>query len=195
MWIWDVESGKRKVTTSRDANQVNGPGEGHKALVFRDGSHYVLNMTKGVDRVIQFGVNVLRLESDRTPPARYRRKAASTAYLARSASPEDIAEFQWRLSTGISTVLMALMAIPLSRVAPRRGKYGKVTAAIVLFFVVYNLSLIAKTWVEKQVVDAMPGIWWVTVLHAVLVVMLLPVPNPLRTCRWRLFRAAGGARS
>jgi len=195
VWIWDVEPGKRKVTTSRDAHQVNGPGQGSKALVFRDGSHYVVNMTKGVDRVIQFGTNVLRLESDRTPPARYRRKAASTAYLARSASPEDIAEFQWRLSTGISTVLMALMAIPLSRVAPRRGKYGKVTAAIVLFFVVYNLSLIAKTWVEKQVVDTMPGIWWVTALHAVLVMMLLPVPNPLRSCRWRLSRAIGGSRS
>lgn len=180
VWIWEMGSGRQKVTTARSAHQINGPGEGQKALVFRDGYHYVLNRKKGTDRIIHFSENVFQLDTDRTPPAKYRRKAASTLHLARSPEPEDIAEFQWRLSTGISTVLMSMLAIPLSRVAPRRGKYGKVTIAIVLFFAFYNLNLIAKTWVEKQVVDAVPGIWWVTALLGVLVLVMLPGRNPFR---------------
>lgn len=179
VWIWELGSGKQKVTTAQNAHQINGPGEGQKAIVFQDGYHYVLNQKKGTDRIIHFSENVFQLDPARTPPPKYRRKAASTVHLARSPEPEDIAEFQWRLSTGVTTVLMSLLAIPLSRVAPRRGKYGKVTAAIVLFFVFYNLNLIAKTWVEKRVVGSMPGIWWVTVLLGILVLLLLPARNPL----------------
>jgi lipopolysaccharide export system permease protein len=178
--VWELESDRRKVTTARDAHQIDGPGEGQKAIVFRDGYRYVLNRKTGADLITHFSKSVFRLDTDRTPPAEYRRKAASTLHLARSPAPEDMAEFQWRLSTGISTVLMSLLAIPLSRVAPRRDKYGKVTLAIVLFFTFYNLNLIAKTWVEKQVVGAVPGIWWVTALLGVLVLIMLPGRNPFR---------------
>ncbi len=180
VWVWKLGAEKRKVTTARNAYQMDGPGPGEKSIVFQNGSHYVLNLKTGTDRHIEFQKNVLRLESARLPPPEYRRKAALTAQLAQSTNPKDIAEFQWRLSTGLSTVLMALLAIPLSGIAPRRSKYGKVTAAIVLFFVFYHLSLIAKTWVEKQVVDAVPGIWWVNTLIAALVTTLFLAPILLR---------------
>jgi len=183
-WIWEFDSDKRKVTTAQSAYQINGPKQGQKAIVFQNGNHYILNLKTGTDRIIGFQQNIYQLESDQTPPAKYQRKAALTEYLAKSRVPADVAEFQWRLSTGISNLLMALLAIPLSRVAPRRSKYGKVIVAIILFFVFYNLSLIAKTWVEKQVVGAVPGIWWVTTLHALLVMILLPAYNPFRHIRW-----------
>ncbi len=191
VWIWKFESEKREVTTSKNAYQVNGPVQGQKTLVFEDGYHYVLNLKTGADRLARFQKTVYKLDSARIPPAKYRRKAASTAHLSRSVDPVDIAELQWRFSTGLSTILMSLLAIPLSRVAPRRSKYGKVVVAIILFFVFYNLSLIAKTLVEKQMVDAFPGIWWVSVLHALLVLAILPVPSPLRYKVWRRSRTNG----
>jgi len=40
---------------------------------------------------------------------RYRRKAASTLQLIGSPRLEDIAELQWRLSTPLSTVMLALL--------------------------------------------------------------------------------------
>lgn len=192
VWVWDLGSGKREVTAAQNAYQVNGPGRGEKAVVLRNGFHCVLDMKTGADYYIWFKENVLRLENVRTAPPEYRRKAALTAHLALSPDPKDIAEYQWRLSTGLSTVLMSLLAIPLSRVAPRRSKNGKVIGAIILFFVFYNLNLIAKTWVEKQVVGAVPGIWWVNVLLAVLVLILLPVPSALRSSTWRRYLANGG---
>jgi len=195
VWIWKFESGKREVTTSQNAYQINGPIQGKKAIVLQDGYKYVLNLHTGTDHLIRFQNAVFQLDPARSPPDKYRRKAASTAHLAQSRDPEDIAEFQWRLSTGLSTILMSLLAIPLSRVAPRRSKYGKVVVAIILFFVFYNLSLIFKTWVGKQVVGAVPGIWWVSILYALLVLILLPVPSPLRYKLWRRSQTNGGKES
>lgn len=193
VWIWEFGTGRRKITSAHSASQINGPGQGRKTLVFRDGYHSILDLGKNTEKLFSFRQNVLQLEPNRDRPDKYRRKAASTAHLARSTNPADVAELQWRISTGISTVLMSLLAIPLSRVSPRRSKYGKVVAAIVLFFLFYNLSLIAKTWVEKEVVGAVPGIWWVSCLHVALVLLLLPIRSPLRRIPWRRVRTNGGA--
>jgi lipopolysaccharide export system permease protein len=190
-WIWVIREEKREVTTAQDAYQLTGE-DGQKTIVLKNGYHSVVNMKTGGDRAIRFDENSFQIASAKNGPATYRRKAASSERLAASSQPKDIAEFQWRLSTGLSTVLMALLAIPLSRVAPRRSKYGKVTAAIVLFFVFYNLSLIAKTMVEKKVVGAVPGIWWVNALLAIIVIVLLPVPNPLLRILERRSNSGGG---
>jgi lipopolysaccharide export system permease protein len=194
-WVWELGSEKREVTTAQNAYEIDGPEEGQRAIVFLDGYHYVLNLKEGTDRLLRFQKTVFPLKSARTPPSEYRRKAASTAHLARSSDSADIAEFQWRLSTGLSTILMALLAVLLSRVAPRSGKYGKVTAAIILFFVFYNLSLIAKTWVGKQVVGAVPGIWWVHVLNAALVLILLLGSSPYQYSLSRRSRTREGTKS
>ena len=103
-------------------------------------------------------------------------KSATTASLARSDDSEEIAEFQWRLSTPLATVLLAMLGVPLSRSSPRRGKYAKVTLAVVIFAVYYNLSALAKKWVEKGVLDTIPGIWWVQLLLAGLLLALLWKP-------------------
>jgi lipopolysaccharide export system permease protein len=195
VWIWELVHGKREVTTAENAYQINGPEERQKSIVLQNGYHYVLNLGTGGDHIIQFQENAIHLKSVRNGTAKYRRKAASSGHLAGSSNPKDIAEFQWRLSTALSTVLMALLAIPLSRVAPRRSKYGKVTAAIILFFVFYNLSLIAKTWVEKGVVGTLPGIWWVNALLALLIMLLLPFPTPIQRIVRRCSRRNGGTGS
>jgi lipopolysaccharide export system permease protein len=191
-WIWVIRSDKREVTTAENAYQINGVGNEQKTIVLQNGYHSVLNLKTGGDRVIRFDENSFQIAPAKDGDGRYRRKAAPSDQLAKSSAPKDIAEYQWRLSTGLSTVLMALLAIPLSRVAPRRSKYGKVSTAIVLFFVFYNMSLIAKTLVEKKVVGAIPGIWWVNALLAVLVMALLPVPNPLARIWGRRSRTIGG---
>jgi len=178
VWIWEISPEKREVTTASEAYQINGSGDGEKTILLHNGYHYVLELKNGNDRIVRFQENMFQLDSAKKESGRYRQKAAPTELLALSSVPVDIAEFQWRISTGITTLLMALLAIPLSRAAPRRSRYGKVVVAIILFFLFYNLSLIAKTWVEKSVVGSFPGIWWVNALHLILIAILLPIPSP-----------------
>jgi lipopolysaccharide export system permease protein len=43
----------------------------------------------------------------------------------------------------------------------------------VIFAVYYNVSAVAKSWVEKGFVGPVPGIWWVQVLLAAMLAVLL----------------------
>jgi lipopolysaccharide export system permease protein len=116
---------------------------------------------------------VLEWEKPRALSEEYKRKAAPTWQLARSDSLKDIAEFQWRLSMPVAAFLMGLLGFPLSRAKARQGKYAKLFVSVLCYVIVYNLSLMAKTWVEHGVVGTVPGIWWVHLLLGVLVVGLL----------------------
>ncbi|MEJ2202066.1 MAG: LPS export ABC transporter permease LptF, partial [Desulfuromonadaceae bacterium] len=174
VFVWKITPEGREVTFASEVYQIEDPEQGSKTLVFVNGHHYILKDETGSDRMGTFQGSSLPLKTERDIPVQYRRKAAATATLATSADPEDFAEYQWRLSTGLSTVLLALLALPLSRVAPRRGKYGKVLTAIIVFFIYYNLSLVAKTWVEKQLIAPFPGIWWPHLGLAGLLLFLLP---------------------
>ncbi len=106
---------------------------------------------------------------DETPPE-YSSVAASTAHLVHSSSARDIAELQWRLSTPLSTILLGLLAIPLSRGRPRQNRYEKFGVAILIYSTYYLLCTSARTWVQHGVIGGFPGIWWAP---AILVLLLL----------------------
>lgn len=143
---------------------------GEKTIVFVDGHQYTLSRDGSRDRMIRFGTMSVRLKEKELKPE-YKRKAAPTLQLAASTDPYDIAELQWRLSTALSTVLLGLLGIPLSRAAPRQGKYAKLLTAVIIYAVYYNLVAIARNWVEQGVVDPMPGIWWAHALLGCTVVL------------------------
>jgi len=98
----------------------------------------------------------------------YKVKAQSSQALRTQQDPKGKAEFQWRLSTSLSTLLLALAAVPLSRSLPRRGRYAKILVALLVYALYMNLLTVAKTWVEQETVST---IWWVPALLALLVVV------------------------
>ncbi|GBQ19011.1 LPS export ABC transporter permease LptF [Gluconacetobacter sacchari] len=87
--------------------------------------------------------------------------------------PADVAEFQWRLSTPLTTLLLAMLAVPLARGRPRQNRYGKLGTAILIFFVYYLLYTSARTWVQHGRVPPIPGIWWAPGLLAILTAFML----------------------
>jgi lipopolysaccharide export system permease protein len=116
---------------------------------------------------------LVKLDNPNDAPIGYKRKAAPTWQLARSLASPDIAELQWRLSTPVSAFLLGLLGFPLSRARPREGKYAKLFMSALTFAAFYNLQLVAKTWVEQDVVKSIPGLWWPHLLLALLIVGLI----------------------
>lgn len=90
-------------------------------------------------------------------PVAYRPKAAPTPRLWASSRNEDRAEMQWRMSTAVSTLLLALIAVPLSRTRPRSGRYARVLLAAAIYALYYNFIGIARTGVEQGV---LAHLWW-----------------------------------
>jgi len=172
-----------QVIYAQKANQHLEPATGKQIIVFTDGYLYEFSRRGEKGRIIQFEQSAMPLEPNGNIQPKYRIKAASTGSLAFSDDSEEIAELQWRLSTPLATILLALIGVPLSRSSPRQGKYAKMMVAVVIFAFYYNLSAIIKKWVEKGVLDTLPGIWWVQLLLAGLLLLLLWQPSGL--FRWR----------
>jgi lipopolysaccharide export system permease protein len=172
-----------QVIFARQANQTVEPTTGKKILVFSDGYLYEFSRAGEDGHVIQFERSGLPLDPKEDLHPKNRVKAESTVALARSDNSKEIAEFQWRLSTPLACILLALIGVPLSRSSPRHGKYAKITTAVVIFAVYYNLSALTKKWVERGVVDTNPGIWWIQLLLAGLLLILLW--QPTMEFRWR----------
>ncbi|MFZ0219776.1 MAG: LPS export ABC transporter permease LptF [Candidatus Aquirickettsiella sp.] len=78
-------------------------------------------------------------------------------------------ELQWRLSAPISILLLALLAIPLSRVNPRQGKYLHILPAIIIYIMYLNLLLVGRNWIENGNISYRWGIWWI---HGLLILTI-----------------------
>lgn len=152
-------------------------------LVLLNGHLYTLDRNGSQDLTVSFQEMTLRLADQDGELLGYKRKAVATTVLATSNDPEDIAEFQWRVSRPLSTLLLSLLGVPLSRAAPRQGKFAKGLTAILIYAVYYNVSAMAKTWVDRGVVGSIPGLWWSEILLAAFLIMLLLWPR--LTFRWR----------
>lgn len=57
------------------------------------------------------------------------------------------AELQWRLSVPIMVLTLTLVALPLSRVNPRSGKFAKILPAILIFIVYANFMFVTRNWI------------------------------------------------
>ncbi|MDL1960984.1 MAG: LPS export ABC transporter permease LptF [Deltaproteobacteria bacterium] len=172
VFIQDEHNGTLQVTYAKQVYQKVDMTSGDRILFFLNGYRYEFALNRKADQILKFKQFIIHLPKE-TVPVEYKSKAASIMQLARSDDPEDIAEFQWRLSMPLSTVLLGLLAVPLGRTTLQQGKCIKTPVAVVIFAVYYNSILMAKTWVEHGVVDTVPGIWWVHALLACLFLALI----------------------
>jgi lipopolysaccharide export system permease protein len=68
---------------------------------------------------------------------------------------------QSRASTPLMALILTLVAVPLSRLRPRQGRYARVGFAIVVYFVYSSLLSAVKVWLEKGDLPPAVGVWWV----------------------------------
>jgi len=176
VFIRTEREGRLQVIYAGKAKQSKVPASGKQILVFSDGYLYEFSRTGDDGRVLQFEKSAIPLDPKENLQLKYRVKTATTGSIARSTDRKVIAEFQWRLSMPLATIMLALLGVSLGRSSPRRDKYAKVTTAVVIFAVYYNLSALAKKWVEKGIIDTFPGIWWVQFLMVGLLLYLFRQP-------------------
>ncbi len=160
--------------------EQRGIGEEVQTLVLYDGQRYEGSPGNGEFRVVQFSEHGIPV---RVPPANGksdRRERKPTSQLLNSADPADQAELQSRISFPVMTVILTLIAVPLARLKPRQGRYGKMALAFLIYFV-YAMGLnAAKPWVEKGTVPTAIGLWWVHALMLGFGLVLLLRANPIR---------------
>jgi lipopolysaccharide export system permease protein len=82
-------------------------------------------------------------------------------------------ELHWRIAVPMVLLVMALLAVPLSYIAPRQGRYGKVGFALLAFIVYFNLMALTRSQLEDGVVPMALNFWWVHLVFLLLTLVLI----------------------
>jgi lipopolysaccharide export system permease protein len=100
-----------------------------------------------------------------------------TAGLISSSDPTHVAELHWRIGVPLATLILALIAVPLSRIQPRQGRYGRLMIGLLVFIIYFNLLSAGKAWIEQGTVSGSVGLWWVHALMLSFALAMLGIQN------------------
>lgn len=90
--------------------------------------------------------------------------------LWKSQNLKDWVELHWRISIPIMMVILSILAVPLSYIAPRQGQFGKVGYAFLAYLFYFNLMVFSRSQIEIGMIPSVINFWWV---HAVFIVLTL----------------------
>ncbi|MCU7799337.1 MAG: LPS export ABC transporter permease LptF, partial [gamma proteobacterium symbiont of Lucinoma myriamae] len=160
------------VLASDNANIVIDSKQGSRYLVFQNGNRYDGSAGSLDYRFIKFRDYGVLMEGKQPEKIVVGRKAMSTLELLNDSALSYKAELQWRISQILMMIILAIIAVPLSKTAPRQGRYGKMALAILLYIGYSNLLVLAMNWLRKGVISPAIGMWWVHILFLLLFIIL-----------------------
>lgn len=186
LFVQQRDKGQLSIFLSDSAVEHRDEESGYRLLRLRDGRRYDLDIDGGAHAITRFHEFVIRTPLGDVPKDDLQEETRPTSSLLGSIDPGQRAEIQWRLAMPISTLLLVGLAVPLSRVEPRQGKYARVLVAIVIYLAYRHLLGMAKNWVAGGVLGPLPGFLGVHALCLVIAVVLFA-----RESGW-LHRRLGG---
>jgi lipopolysaccharide export system permease protein len=146
---------------------------------FYDGFNYLLDHRGKQDLTLEFGELLVRLPNVEARE-RYRRRAETTLNLSMSDRPKDIAEYQWRITTPLAVVLLALLAVPLSRTTPLESRFRNFAIALLVYIALFSMISMLRTAIEQERMGALPGLWTAYAVEALLLAILVSRPRVKR---------------
>ena len=166
-----------EVVIAERGEQLESDDENTRVLVLHNGRRYEGIPGTARFRVVEFAEHGIPYELPSLEPSEPRPRAMAFAELFRSDEPEHIAEMQWRISVPLSTLLLAVLAVPLSRSQPRAGRYGRIGVGLLVFIIYLNMLNAAKAWIEQGSLSPLLGLWWVHGCVLLFTLGLLAVQN------------------
>jgi lipopolysaccharide export system permease protein len=179
------------VTAARGHQQVD-PQSGDTYLILEDGYRYEGQPGDSQFKIIHFARHGILLEEQAVTPAVRNIVASPTPALWGNPGNYQKAELQWRIAMPVATILLAALAVPLSRSGPRQGRFAKLFIAVVIYAVYVNFLAVARSWMEHGVISAGLGLWWV---HGALLAVILILMGRQAGMPWLMLRLSGKAPS
>lgn len=157
--------------------QVFEDESGSQRLVLGDGIRYHSDADNGEFQSVAFDKYYIEIK-DQEVEHQYRKLSAlPTSKLFDDAEPELFAQYratiQWRVAFPLACIILTFIAVPLSVVNPRQGKFAKMLPALMLFLGYFLLLTAMRSGVEKQAIPNYIGMWPVHVSALFMGVTLL----------------------
>ena len=183
--------GSMTLMLAREARLEAGAGEGgQRYLILSEGYRHDLTPGALPVRSTEFVNYGLRMEERQAGHEISKEQALPTSTLLVSAASGARAELQWRISLPLLVPVVVLLALPLSRVSPRQGRYLKLLPGILLYLLYLSLLLSGRGAMEDGRLPVSIGLWPIHGLF-LLIALLLNLVTPARL--WLMRRRAANA--
>ena len=177
-----------EVAVAKRATHAVSPDLSLSIITLYDGERYEGIPGQANFRTVKFAENVIPVRLPELSRSSATLDAANTATLRGAANSEKRAEFQWRVALPTMAVVLTLLAVPLSKLMPRQGRYARVWLAVLLYFIYANLLAAGKIWLANGKTPQLLGLWWVHAAVALAALLVIAVPH--WQARWRYRGAA-----
>jgi lipopolysaccharide export system permease protein len=184
--VFMFENANNRVTVSETA-QLRDDERG-RIVLFKDGS-----LTQGVSGdqdysltdFTEFGIRIPQREIN--IEITVQEKAMSTTALLASSEASHVAELQWRISLILLIPILALLAVALSKVNPRQGRFARLAPAILIYIFYFGLLLGSRDLISEGELSPVIGMWWVHVLFTIfgLLLFLEKIPHLAELGFWK----------
>ncbi|WHI48407.1 LPS export ABC transporter permease LptF [Microbulbifer sp. VAAF005] len=174
----ETEADQQIVIRAREGVQEIDPKTGLRYLVLRDGYRYEGVPGEREYRQMKFASYSVILE---VPRERSRQQdqmeSASTLDLLEGDDPQQRAYLYWRFSLPVLVLVVAVLAVPLSRTNPRQGRFAKMIPAILLYITYLVILQGVRGAIEDGKISNPAMIWLVHPPFLLLGLLLLAGRN------------------
>lgn len=152
--------------------QMIDEASGDRFIVLEKGVRFETGAGKQGYTVIEFEKHGVRIREKSEAKVAKKHAAMPTLELFKGDTPAHKGELHSRLAPIFLCLLLAALAVPLSKTSPRQGRYARLGFGLIIYIVFNNLIYVGKTWVNSGKVPAEIGLWWVHGLLLLLVIFL-----------------------
>ncbi len=164
--------------TARSGRHRFDESSGDLFLVIGPGERYEGMPGESDYRIIEFEQHGILVEKKKNLKKRQVDVEEKTPeQLWKSNQLKDQVELQWRISISVTLVVLAMLAVPLSYIAPRQGRFGKVGYAFLVFLIYLNLMAFCRAQIEAKVIPIVINFWWIHIIFAIFSILLLARRN------------------
>lgn len=176
--------GTVEVALAQRARHAVGPDGLTHTITLYDGERFEGVPGSPKFRIMRFSENTIPVEVPKLSDKVTALDAEPTRALLGSSDREKRAELQWRIAMPMMCVVLTMLAVPLSRLRPREGRYARFLQAVLIYFVYSTILSAAKVWLARGKVPDMLGLWWVHVLVIALAALFIQGPQWLARLRY-----------
>ena len=165
-----LETGATVNIWAQSATQAVDERSGSRFLILNDGRRYEFSIDSMDVRSMAFKQLSQRLETVDKRRARLDVEAAPMQSLG--SDPLSRAEWHWRVALPLFTLIGAVLAVGISRVQPRQGRFARVLPGMLVMLVYYLALVVNQNALREEDVPADVGLWGVHLSFAILAVVL-----------------------
>lgn len=149
------------VILARSGTPYRDPKTGDRFLALGDGVLYQGLPGQADYEILEFATYSIRIEPKALDQPSLTIDGVPSAALWRQSDRAAVAEWHWRLSRPVITLVLALFAIALAYTDAHRGRLSNLFVAILVYFIYSNVLALGQTLLKRGQVPSVLGLWWV----------------------------------